>query len=734
MRTPLLYLCGLATLISATEQPPNYVCGRADIAPVIDGRGDDAVWQQARELSPLRDIEGAAIPHECRIKMAWDDAFLYIFADMQEQHLWATLTEHDSVIYRDPDFEVFIDPDGDGLNYIELEINALNTTWDLFLTRPYRFNSPYILHDWEIPGLRHAVHLRGTLNDASDTDEGWSVELAIPWSSITGHGNQPRSGTAPEAGSSMRFNFSRVNWQVRPDTASPCGYAKLTDESGNPLPESNHVWAPTGKINIHLPEHWGRVVFSHRSAAEWESAPPEPQERTRLALYRVLNAQLETRAKEGRFSRSFPLPSGVQMAFPTEDFFILSATCPHCGIRMTLDSEGRYTQSAPHRQMPKIFLWVQEDSTGSEPWESTCQRYAEAGINTLIISGTAEQIATLTPAAAKAGMEVYAWLWALNRPMDSEPPRHPDWFAVNAQGKSCHREKDRPFVSYYQFLCPNHEKVQQHLLREVRRLAAVPGLSGIQADYIRMPDITLPRHLWDYYGLDMSEPSPAHDYCYCTTCREKFRAQYGRLPRPAPAEDREWREFRLSAIADFYNMLAEETRRHHLRSACSVFPTPSMSAEMVRQDWGRFRTDLALPMVYHSFYDEDNAWAVDTTRRAAQETGGRIPLAPGLHLPDIPANQLAARLDDFLAIGCHGIALYSNAELTDEHLQALRQWVEEQRRSLSPESADSHTAPNSYQAPPQQVKGGDNQHTFHHIGIRRTAKRNEPQYHHHGIE
>ena len=216
----------LATVLPLTAQelPPTYVCGRTETPPTIDGKGDDWQWQTARELSPLRDIEGAAIPHECRIKMLWDDDNLYILADMDEKHLWATLTEHDSVIYRDPDFEVFIDPDGDGLNYIELEINALNTTWDLFITRPYRFDDPHILHDWEIPGLKHAVNLRGTLNDSRDTDEGWSVELAIPWSSITSHATQPRTGKAPAPGTEMRFNFSRVNWQVRPADG---GYEKL---------------------------------------------------------------------------------------------------------------------------------------------------------------------------------------------------------------------------------------------------------------------------------------------------------------------------------------------------------------------------------------------------------------------------------------------------------------------------------------------------------------------------
>lgn len=683
MRTTLIALSCLAAGLNATEMPPTYVCGRADTPPIIDGRGDEPAWQQARELSPLRDIEGDTIPHRCRIKMLWDDHYLYVLADMDEPHLWATLKEHDSVIYRDPDFEVFIDPDGDGLNYIELEINALNTTWDLFLTHPYHFDSPIVLHDWEMPGLKHAVNLRGTLNDAGDTDDGWSVELAIPWSSICDHASQPRRNRAPEAGSSMRLNFSRVNWQVRPDSDSPCGYSKLTDAEGNPLPESNHVWAPTGKVYIHLPERWGRVVLSPRSASVWEAAVPEPQEKIKLKLYRILHAQREHRASQGSFSRSYPLPDGVQLLFPIDDYFILTATCPRSGVRMTLDSEGRYTASAPTCRLPEIFLWVHGDAVNEKTWESTCQRYAQAGINTLIISGSTAQLASLIPAATKAGLEVFAWLWALNRPQDTEPMKHPDWFAVNALSTSCHRPENRPFVEYYQFLCPGNDEVRRHLLARVQELATIPGLSGIQTDYMRLPDARLPRGLWGKYGLDMSRPSPAFDYCYCATCQELFRARYGRAPLPAPAEDKEWLDFRLDCIADVYNLLAEETRRHHLRSACAVFPSPSLAAEMVRQDWSRFRADLALPMAYHSFYDEPPAWDAAITRKAQEETAHRIPLAPGIHLPDAPADQLHAQLDALHATGAHGIALFSDEELTEEHLQALQQWLNNQKKSKS---------------------------------------------------
>lgn len=655
MRSLLLSLASLLPL-TAQELPPTYVCGRTETAPVIDGRGDDWQWRTARELSPLRDIEGAAIPHECRIRMLWDDEYLYILADMDEKHLWATLTEHDSVIYRDPDFEVFIDPDGDGLNYIELEINALNTTWDLFIPRPYRFDDPHILHDWEIPGLKHAVHLRGTLNDSRDTDDGWSVELAIPWSSITSHATQPRTGKAPAPGTEMRFNFSRVNWQVRPADG---GYEKLN------APESNHVWAPTGKVNIHLPEHWGRVIFSEQPSWKWVAAPAAPQDATRLSVFRALNDQLAYRGQHGCYNPTAELPEGVSITFPEEDFFILSATCPQTGSRMRLDSEGRFKATPPQQQSTQLYLWVHGNNERSEAeWSARFRSYARAGIDTIIIDGSPERIEQLTALARQEGLRVFAWLWALNRPADTEALKHPEWYAVNKLGKSCHKPEDRPFVEYYQFLCPSNKEVRQHLLKQVRRLARIPGLSGIQADYMRMPDVELPRALWEKYGLDMSTPAPEFDYCYCPTCQEGA----------ARMAHNDFKLYQRHSVSSVYNELAAEIRRHGLTAACAVFPSPTMAARMVHQDWSLFHADLVLPMAYHSFYNEPATWAADITRTAMQETEGRIPMAPGVHLPDIPAAELPAHLERLRSTGVHGIGIFSDDELTPEHLEAIKHW------------------------------------------------------------
>jgi hypothetical protein len=165
-----------------------------------------------------------------------DDEYFYVAAELEEPHIWATLTQHDSVIFHDNDFEVFLDPNGDTLEYCEFEINALNTGWDLFLDKPYRHGGK-ASNAWKIPGLKTAVHIDGTLNNPADKDRGWSVELAFPWKVPAEHAHKP---APPRNGDEWRVNFSRVQWQSR---------------------IVNWVWSPQGLINMHVPEKWGRLRF-----------------------------------------------------------------------------------------------------------------------------------------------------------------------------------------------------------------------------------------------------------------------------------------------------------------------------------------------------------------------------------------------------------------------------------------------------------------------------------------
>ena len=65
------------------------------------------------------------------------------------------------MIFRDNDFEVFIDPDSDNHNYCEIEVNANGALWDLFLAKPYREGFGPVIHNWETVASSEATESGG---------------------------------------------------------------------------------------------------------------------------------------------------------------------------------------------------------------------------------------------------------------------------------------------------------------------------------------------------------------------------------------------------------------------------------------------------------------------------------------------------------------------------------------------------------------------------------------------
>ncbi len=274
--------------------PKGYVCCRADAPLRIDGRLDDRAWQLAEWTDQFVDIEGDRQPaprFRTRVKMLWDAEFFYLAAEMEEPHVWGTLTKHDSVIFHDNDFEIFIDPDGDNHEYYEFEINALNTGWDLFLPRPYK-DGGRAENGWEIPGLITAVDVAGTLNDPSDRDTGWTVEIAVPWRAMLEFAHRP---CPPRDGDQWRVNFSRVEWQHQVAAGK---YQKTANTR-----EDNWVWSPQGIVDMHRPERWGYVQFS-TSPPGTTRFQPDATLRGRDALLEIYHHQKAFYEKHQRWAPS----------------------------------------------------------------------------------------------------------------------------------------------------------------------------------------------------------------------------------------------------------------------------------------------------------------------------------------------------------------------------------------------------------------------------------------------
>ncbi len=225
--------------------------------------------------------------------MLWDDHYLYIGAELEEPHVQGTYTRHDSYIFHeDNDFEVFLDPDGNNHNYGELEMNALNTTWDLRLRKPYRDGGPDESR-WEIPGLKTAVHVQGTINNPRDVDKGWTIEIAIPWEIVSALDDDKPSRGMPRDGEQWRVNFSRVQWRF--DIVDG-RYVRRKDRR-----EDNWVWSPQGVVDMHRPETWGYVQFSMAPPGQ-ATFQPDPAGPAKHLLHHIYRAQRSFRAEHARYA------------------------------------------------------------------------------------------------------------------------------------------------------------------------------------------------------------------------------------------------------------------------------------------------------------------------------------------------------------------------------------------------------------------------------------------------
>ena len=189
------------TIVFAGQQPlPEYHAKKTGAPPTVDGDLSDAVWQRAVPVTLVRSFDGRPTRRKTVARVLYDDTQLYVSFDCEDPDLWGTLLERDQEIYNQDVVEVFLDANGDGLTYNELEVSPNNVIFDAY------FPAPRTGMDLSFDAqMKTAVKLRGTLNDARDTDQGWSVEMAIPLARLAAVPHLP-----PRPGDHWRFNLYRL--------------------------------------------------------------------------------------------------------------------------------------------------------------------------------------------------------------------------------------------------------------------------------------------------------------------------------------------------------------------------------------------------------------------------------------------------------------------------------------------------------------------------------------------
>ena len=264
--------------IGDEREPSNYICYRTPSPISIDGDLNKGIWKNACKSPRFVDmISGAPGFFDTQAAALWDDEAFYVAFWVEEPFVEARLTRRDSTIFQENDVEVFIDG---GDCYYEFEINALNTIYEVFFIwqdayhkfarqefdvhsrQAYTFGGNHdrdaatfwrgnhrrglrwAFTDWDFPGIRTAVTIQGTLNDNSDIDRGWTVEIAFPWAGMT-HLASGRN-LPPEDGEMWRIFFGRFG----------------TLAVGNTKVGNSMSWDLIGDSDNHLPERFTRVSFS----------------------------------------------------------------------------------------------------------------------------------------------------------------------------------------------------------------------------------------------------------------------------------------------------------------------------------------------------------------------------------------------------------------------------------------------------------------------------------------
>lgn len=239
-------------------EPKSYTLFRASAPLNIDGDLDEKSWLDAPWTEYFIDIEGNLKPspaYKTRVKMLWDENYLYVAAELEEPHLWANNQPEKDIIFRDNVFKIFIDPDNNMNDDFEIQINPQNKMLFLIMNKPYR-DAGTPITGWNPIGYKSGVKLLGTINNSGDTDKGWLAEIAIPLAALKFDPLNSKQNT------NFRINFLRTNFDF---IVKEGVYSKAMDNNGKAFPPHYSCFTPQGIINMHYPERWAYTVFSDKA-------------------------------------------------------------------------------------------------------------------------------------------------------------------------------------------------------------------------------------------------------------------------------------------------------------------------------------------------------------------------------------------------------------------------------------------------------------------------------------
>ena len=340
-------------------------------------------------------------------------------------------------------------------------------------------------------------------------------------------------------------------------------------------------------------------------------------------------------------------------------------------IAQTKVLAGVFDQRRRVVMKPKYWAWVGIDKQASSAdLKAKYAKYHRHGIQAIFLEGGIDE--REFDIIKEAGLELHSWMWTTNRGDAWIREHHPDWYMVSRSGKSCFDKP--PYVDYYRWISPVIPGVQNYLKEKADELASHPATSGVHLDYVRYPDVILPKALWKKYHLDQTEELPDYDFCYSEHTRKAFKDFSGRDPLEIkdPAHDQQWLHFRYDSVTHLVKQLSAVVKSRHKMITAAVFPTPRMARKICRQDWDKWPLDAVCPMTYNSFYDANIDWIGDCILENIHAV--TFPVYAGLYMPDMQStSDFQHALELVHHQGGAGVSLFGR--VSDQHWKVFEETI-----------------------------------------------------------
>lgn len=320
---------------------------------------------------------------------------------------------------------------------------------------------------------------------------------------------------------------------------------------------------------------------------------------------------------------------------------------------------------------PEFWIWFTSKSSHTDQQlDSVLYKISDVGINNLLINADKNTLERTITLAKKYNVNVHAWFITLNNWKIAK--EHPEWLSVNKLGKSLAEEK--AYVNYYKFVCPAIPEARQYIKNQIEELCQIKDLKGIHLDYIRYVDAILPIGLWPKYDIIQDKIYPQFDYGYHPYLRNLYKQKYGIEPNDIedPENDTLWNQFRYDQVTEFVFQIDTLTEKYHKSLTAAVFPTPKMAAKMVYQDWGKWPLDMAFPMLYHNFYNQEIEWIGEMVDEGVKTSHQKTEIVSGIFAPNLKdPGEITQAVEVSINSGAKGVSIFGLNPLKEDNI-----WVE----------------------------------------------------------